>query len=161
MNTNIKAGLVFSIPLVNKAFGFGHLLARQAPIFYMVAYDIQSETPDVDDDSIRRAKPVLMGNFFDVLIRNGRWAPVRHFARPVVPYPCVKIRIGDIFYIESWDRRRKREARQEELLQVEFRANHGPIILEQALNAHFKLVLWESMFEPLRADAVLAVSKLC
>jgi hypothetical protein len=161
MNTNIKAGLVFSIPLVNKAFGFGHVVVRQHPIFYMLAYDVQSETPDIDDDTIRRAKPVLMGNFFDVLIRNGRWKPVRHFAPPAVPYPCFKVKIGDAFYIESWDERRKREATERELAQLQYRRDYGPIILENALNAHFKLRPWEALFDPLRAEAVSVVSKLC
>jgi hypothetical protein len=160
MTAKIKAGLVFSIPLVNEAFGFGHLVARQEPIFYMVAYDVQSETHDIDDDILLQANPVLIGNFFDVLIRMGRWKPVRHVTPPVVPYPCFKIKIGNAFYIESWDRRRIREATSTELAQLGFRANHGPIILENALNAYFELEPWESRFDPLRSEAVSAVSGL-
>jgi hypothetical protein len=116
---------------------------------------------DIGDDAIRRATPVLVGNFFDVLISIGRWRPVRHFTPPVVPYPCFKVRIGNAFYIESWDRRRKREATAIELAQLQFRSDYGPIILENALNAYFELRPWETTFEPLRAEAVSAVSELC
>src|SRR3954470_6770239 len=107
MRLNIEAGLVFAIRLLNEEFGFGQLLVRQEPIFYMVAYDVHSETPAIDNHAIQEASPVLMGNFFDVLIRNGRWTPVRHSVSRVVPYPCFKVRIGDTFYVESWDRQRK------------------------------------------------------
>jgi hypothetical protein len=161
MNTNIEASLVFSIPLANEGFGFGQLVVRQRSIFYMVAYDVQSEKPHVDDDALRRAKPVLMGNFFDVLISIGRWRPVRHFSPPVVPYPCFKVRIGNALYIESWDQRRRREGTAIELAQLQFRADYAPIILENALNAYFGLRAWETAFEPLRAEAVSAVSELC
>lgn len=161
MNAKIEAGLVFSIHLVNKTFGFGHLVIRQEPICYMVAYDVQSETPDIGDDAIRGAKPVLMGNFFDVLIRNGQWITVRHSPPPVVPYPCFKIRIGDTFYVESCDRQRRRKATERELAKLEPRSDYGPIILENALNAYFELMPWEAIFDPLRAEAVSAVSKLC
>jgi hypothetical protein len=161
MKLNIEAGLVFAIRLLNEGFGFGQLVVRQEPIFYMVAYDVQSETPTIGDHTIRQAKPVLMGNFFDVLIRNGRWTPVRHSTPPVVPYPWFKIIIGDIFYVESWDRKRKREATEEELTQLQPRSDYGPIILENALNAHFGLRPWEPLFEPLKAAEVLAISELC
>ena len=161
MKLNIDTGLVFAIRLLNEAFGFGQLVARQHPIFYMVAYDVQSGTPAIDNDVIRQSNPVLMGNFFDVLIRNGRWTPVQHSTPPVVPYPCFKIRIGDIFYVESWDRQRKREATEDEWTLLQPRSDYGPIILEDALNAYFGLRPWEATFEPLKIESVLPVSKLC
>jgi hypothetical protein len=161
MKLNIETGLVFAIRLLNESFGFGQLVVRQEPIFYMVAYDVQCETPAIEDHAIWQAKPVLMGNFFDVLIRNGRWTPIRHSTPPVVPYPCFKIRIGDTFYVESWDRQRKRVATGEELMQLQPRSNYGPIILENALNAYFGLRPWEVTFESLNAEAVLAISELC
>ena len=161
MKMNIEAGLVFAIRLLNEKFGFGQLVVRQEPIFYMVAYDVQSETPAIDDHTIQQSRPVLMGNFFDVLIRNGRWTPVRHFVLPRVPYPCFKVRIGDSFYVESWDRQRKREATEVELRRLQPRSDYGPIILENALNAHFGLTPWETTFEPLKVEAVSAISKLC
>lgn len=161
MKLEIESGLVFAIRLLNEAYGFGQLVVRQEPIFYMVGYDIQSKTPTLDAHALEQAKPALMGNFFDVLIQNGRWVPVRHSTPPVVPYPCYKIRIGDKFYVESWDRQRKREATESELLRLQPRSNYGPIILENALNAHFGLKTWEDGFAPLRAEAVFASSKLC
>jgi hypothetical protein len=160
MRTEIEAGLVFAIPLANGAFGFGHLVARQRPIFYMMAYDVQSATHNIDDDALQRVRPILMGNFFNVLIRNRRWPPVRHLTPPVVPYPCFKIKIGDAFYVESWDRHLQREATEVELAQLGYRRNCGPIILENALNAHFGLGPCETTFEPLTAEAVSAVSEV-
>jgi hypothetical protein len=161
MKATIEAGLVFAIPILNGRFGFGQLVMRQDPIFYMVAYDIEAQSPTIDDPTLRQARAVLMGNFFDILIRNGRWTPIQHFTAPTVPYPCFKIRIGDTFYVESWDRQRKREATPQELTHLQPPSNYGPIILENALNAYFGLSPWECTFEPLKVEAVAAISQLC
>lgn len=161
MKRKIDDGLVFSIRLLNGKYGFGQLVNRQKPIFYMVGYDFQSDVPDIDDETLRHLKPLLLGNFFDVLIRNGRWIPVRHAAPPTVPYPCFKIKIGDTFYIESWDRERKREGTEAELSQLLPRSHYGPIILENALNASLGLGAWDKIFDALKVDAVSRVSGMC
>ena len=64
----IETGLIFAIPLAKDVFGFGQLIAWQNPIFYMVGYDLKAESPTVSDSLIQAAKPILLGNFFDVLI---------------------------------------------------------------------------------------------
>ncbi len=161
MSMNIETGLIFSIPLSKELFGFGHLVARQDPIFYMVAYDLQSESPDINGGDLRLSKPILMGNFFDILIRNCRWKSVKRLDPPKVAFPCFKIRIGDTFYVESWDRQRKREATQEEIAILQPRSNYGPIILENALKAHFGLSPWERTFDALKAENVANTSDMC
>lgn len=102
-----------------------------------------------------------MGNFFDVLIRNGRWQPVRRSAVPKVVFPCFKIKIGDKFYVESWDRQRKREATVDDQALLEPRTNYGPIILENALKAHFGFAPWENAFDLLKVEHVAMLSRIC
>jgi hypothetical protein len=153
----IDEGLLFSIPLSEGMFGFGQLIVWQEPIFYMIAYDLRSESLGIADE--QELRPILMGNFFDVLIRNGRWQPIRQLPVPKVVFPCFKIKIGDRFYVESWDRERKREATPDDLDVLKPRTDYGPIILENALKAHFGLVPWEIMFEPLRVENVTMSSK--
>jgi hypothetical protein len=94
MKISIDAGLVFAIPLAEKTFGFGQLLAWQRPIFFMAGYDIMGESPDVNEHVIDKAKPVLLANFFDILIRNGRWPAIGKREVLKVPFPCFKVIIA-------------------------------------------------------------------
>lgn len=157
----LDIGTLFAIPLAEKAFGFGQLVAWQNPIFYMVGYELKTESPRVNESAIEKARPILMGNFFDVLIRNGRWPIIKKMKIPNVPFPCTKVRIGDKFYVETWDREKKREATSEECAILPFRTNCSAIILENALKAHFGLLSWDSKhFDNLRAEAVTSFSGL-
>ncbi len=159
MKTSIEEGLIFSIPLSEKSFGLGQLIVWQKPIFYMVAYDLQSESRTIDE--AQELRPILMGNFFDVLIRNSRWQPIRKSPVPKVEFPCFKIKIGDKFYVESWDRQRKREATPDDLAVLEPRTNYSPIILENALKAHFGIMPSESMFDALKVERIARLSRMC
>jgi len=156
----IEPGLLIAIPLAEKVFGFGQLIAWQKPIFYMVGYDLKAEIPTLDEQEIIHASPIFMGNFFDVLIKNGRWLSVKKLGIPDVPFPCFKFKIGDKFYVESWDRKQKREATAEECASLQFRTNHSPIILENVLKAHFGFAPWEAKwFESLKVEEVVKQSK--
>jgi hypothetical protein len=160
MNIAIEAGLVFAIPLDEKMFGFGQFLASQQPIFYMAAYDLRAESPYVDRNDLRKATPILLGNFFDALVRNGRWCAVRKQEMPKVPFPCFKIKVGDKLCVESWDRKRIREATPDEYATLQFRSNHSAIVLENALKAHFGLSPWLAKFDGLKVETVAKVSKV-
>lgn len=159
MRQNIDEGLIFCIPLSEKFFGFGQLIVWRKPIYYMVAYDLKSELPTIDE--VQELRPVLVGNFFDVLIRNGRWHALRKSPVPKVLFPCFKIKIGDRFYVESWDQLRRREATADDLAVLQFRTNYGPIILENALKAHFGIIPWEMSFDPLKVEYVRSLSGMC
>jgi hypothetical protein len=160
MNIAIDSGLVFAIPLAEKTFGFGQLIAWQRPIFYMAGYDMKGSSPDVNEQDMRKATPALLGNFFDILIRNGRWLPVGKMETPNVPFPCFKIRIEDNFRVESSDRQQMREATSDECSALQFRSNHSAIILENALKAYFGLSPWEPRFDSLKGDAVAKSSRM-
>jgi len=161
MSVNIDIGLVFAIPLAEGMFGFGQLIAWQRPIFYMAAYDMTAKSLGPSEDDMRSARPVLLGNFFDILIRNGRWLAIQRFQIPKVPFPCFKVRIGDKFYVESWDKQQKREATSEECATLQFRTDNSAIVLENALKAHFALGPWEpNWFDNLKAEAVAKSSNM-
>jgi hypothetical protein len=161
MNIAVDVGLVFAVPLAEKAFGFGQLIAWQRPIFYIAGYDIRSESPYVDEREIKNSRPVLFGNFFDILIRNGRWLAIMQSETPTTPFPCFKVKIGDKFYVETWDRQQMRGATSEECATLQFRSNLSAIVLENALKAYFGLCPWEpKWFDSLKAEAVVKSSKM-
>ncbi len=161
MTIAVDVGLVFAVPLAEKAFGFGQLIAWQRPIFYIAGYDLRSESPCVDEREIGNSRQVLFGNFFDVLIRNGRWPTIMQLETPNTPFPCFKVKIGEKFYVETWDRQRIREATAEECATLQFRSNNSAIVFENALKAYFGLYPWEpKWFDSLKAEAVVKSSKV-
>ena len=161
MSTRIEPGLVFAIPISENLFGFGKLVAKDEPVFYMVGYDICSHTTNLTEEKLDQAKPLFVGNFFDVLIRSERWLPVMKLPIRNLPFPCFKVRIGDKFFIESWNRTSRREATSEELSILRFRVDHGPIILENALKAQFGFAPWDTKFQHLKIEEVAACAQLC
>jgi hypothetical protein len=161
MSVKIDVGLVFAIPVAEHMFGFGQLIAWQRPIFYMAGYDVTAESPGAIEGAMKFARPILLGNFFDILIRNGRWLPIKRLETPKVPFPCFKVKIGDKFYVESWHKQQKREATSEECAILQFRTNNSAIVLEDALKAHFALRPWEpNWFDCLKAEAVARSSNM-
>ena len=126
----------------------------------MTGYDLIAKSADVNEHDIRKAKPVLLGNFFDILIRNGRWLAKGKQEIPKVPFPCFKVEIAGKSYVESWNGQQIREATSDECAILQFRPNHSAIVLENALKAYFGLTLWEPRFESLKVEAVEKVSKM-
>jgi hypothetical protein len=85
---------------------------------------------------------------------------IKRLETPKAPFPCFKVKIGDKFYVESWDRQQVREATFEECTTLQFRTNRGPIVLENELKAHFGFVPWEPRFDSLKAEAVVKSSNM-
>lgn len=161
MKIKVEPGLLFAIPLGDGTFGFGQILAWQDPIYYMAAFKIRSLLPEMERDRIEESSVVLLGNFFDVLLKNKRWTPLYQIPIPRVPFPCYKIKVGETFYVENWDRTEMREASSEDLQALQPRSNYGPIILENALNAYLGIRPWEAQFDPLKIESVAASAKRC
>ncbi len=80
---------------------------------------------------------------------------------PNTPFPCFKVKIGDKFYIETWDRQQMREATSEKCATLQFRSNRSAIVFENALKAYFGLRPWEpKWFDSLKAEAIVKSSKV-
>jgi hypothetical protein len=151
----IKPGLVFAVPLGDGSYGFGQVIEKQGPIYYMAGLDVRKEMPELSQDEFALTKPVVAGNCFDVLLKNGRWTPIGVLPlRTDVPFPCFKVKIGEHFYLESWDRKERRQASSDELHRYGFRTNYGPIMLEHALQAHFGLRSAAANLEALKVENI-------
>ena len=151
-----KEGLVFAMPLGNGQFGLGQIIASEPKIFFMVGFGLALPDLSVSVDDVATAPIVAMGNFFDVLIRKGRWLPVGVMPVRGVRLPHYKVMVDGAFNVESWDRTQARLANDAELDMLQFRSNHGPIILENAVRHKLGLYPHEKLFdqlEPASAEA--------
>ena len=138
-NKKLVEGIGVLIPLGDGRCAPAHLIKKDAPIFFMVAYDIAASRQEiVSADWLSFGPAIFEGNFFTVLIERGRWENVG--LRPISPAvrtPSYIVMINGVPHLEDWDRECMRVAANEDLTRFSFRANHGPIMLENALRAHF------------------------
>jgi hypothetical protein len=143
----LNSGLIFAIPLDRQRFGFGQLVYKQFPIWYMVAFDKSAPGPSLDNPvEIVNSEVIFGGNFFDVLIRNGRWPIVGTAGTPPVRLPEYKLLVDGVMRVASWDRSELHDATYDEVKRLTFRANYAPMILENALRAHFGMGTWKPVY---------------
>ena len=134
----IKEGQIFSIKLADRVYAFGQVIRKGEACYYMAAFDLTTESPAAFDlESLSSAKVLFLGSFFEGLIKNNRWTVVAEAPVRTVPYPCYRVLIAGDWIVESWDRRKKAILSKQSAEQFPFRAEHGAILLEEALQYHF------------------------
>lgn len=134
----VRAGQIFAVKVAEDVYCFGQVMRKGGVCFYMAGFDLTvSSLDDFNQDKLNSAKVLFLGNFFDVLIKNGHWALVTEAPLRVVPYPCYRVMIDGDWVIESWDGSQKITLAEKDALRFPFRANHGAMLLEQALQNHF------------------------
>jgi hypothetical protein len=153
----ISVGDVFAIPLNDTHVGYGQVVAEQAPAYYMAAFDSIDDGGQASAEAVASGRMVLLGNFFDALLKSGRWRIIgKAPLAPGIPFPAYRVVIDGVTYVESWDWRVRRPATADDLKPLRNRANYAPIILENALRALHGMAPWSDHFDGLRIDDVRA-----
>ncbi len=158
-----QVGNVFTVPVNEKQIGYGHVIARFEPVYYMVAYDrVSSINQSSHVREITNSPILFLGNFFDNLISMGHWKVIGNEPPELsrIPFPTYKVQIGNQYFIETWDGAKRRLATPEEILLMDFRDSSGPICLEKALQAYFDNGPWDTFFNRMTRDYVEARSKV-
>lgn len=158
-----QIGDLFQIAIDDKLVAYGHVVAKCEPVYYMIAYDLllfADQSPQIHN--ILRAPILFLGNFFDVLISTGRWKVVGKESPDLsrIPFPSYKVKIGDYFYVESWNGNRRRLVTAEEESLLDFRDNWGPMYLESALKAYYGHESWLDEFDKLTLPYVELRSRI-
>ncbi|MEQ8820663.1 MAG: hypothetical protein RLY93_10485 [Sumerlaeia bacterium] len=156
----IESGLVFAMPLDGNRFSFGQIIKTQVRIHYMAGFDLLKSEPWIDSsEELAMAQVVALGDFFDILLKLGRWQPVGTFECPPVSLPFFKVKIGEDYFVESWDRSWTRVATEEEVRILGFRSHKAPIILENAIKWHFNLEPHHVFFDSLSPVRIHEISR--
>jgi hypothetical protein len=159
---DIKRGTVFTIPLDDDHFSYGQIIKKRFPIYYMVAYNIKTSI-NIELEVVINTEILFLGNFFDALLRNGRWTVVGVIEPPCerIPYPKHKVFVNGRYCVEAWDFSERRWATDEEVELLENSTSVAPIRLENAIKAHFGYRLWDhDAFDFLLYNHVLLSSKI-
>ena len=101
----------------------------------MVAFDrIFGDEEKIGISSILALPIIVLGNFFDTMIRNGSWRIMGNVKPETgnMPFPCYKILEEGKYYVETWDGKRKRPATSNETELLDRPNSNGAVFLEEA-----------------------------
>lgn len=156
MRSLAQIGTVFAIPIDFETWGVGQVLAHRYPSCLMAAFETSySSLPSVDE--LSRANVLYVGDFYDTLIRNGRWKTIGVTAvdSNSVVFPKHKVFIDGRDYVESWDCKHRRLASVEEVSILHDQIVSGPILLENALRHFFGRGSDDVRFDSFKIESVM------
>lgn len=159
MKSNLE-GLVFSVPLADSVYGFGQVIKKKEPIYYMAAFDITKSSPEVTKSEIQNAKIIGLGNFFDILIMNGRWPHVGYMSIPDVPFPCYKYFTSGEYVVKDWEGNFLRIAADDEIRLIPNESNCSGMVFESFLKIKFGLEEYSEFFSGIDFKDIEKASKL-
>ena len=150
-------GTIFSIPLDGAWLGYGQIVRpHQSRSYYMAGLAERSLAPAIPSCTA----VLFLGNFLDILLRIGRWKVVGALPVPDdIPYPCHKIFISGQYYVESWDRQKRRVATPDEPRLLPNDTTFAPMILENAMRWHFGVAPHEDWFDRIQLDYVRSLAR--
>jgi hypothetical protein len=158
-----KVGNVFTIPLTPDKVGYGQVAAGEHIVFYMLAFDYTTTpTEQCDIDAMTSSPMIFAGNFLDNSIKRGKWKVVGNRAPNLtrMPFPAYRVKIGDDYWVESWDMRNRRLANEVEIALLDNRTHYAPVCLEAALKAYYGLAPRPKWYEELTLGYVQLRSKV-
>jgi hypothetical protein len=162
MKHKTRIGDIFTVPISDNKMCYGQVVAACDPIYYMIAFDFvsgQSESAEIQ--KIVSLPILLLGNFFDTLIKMGEWKVVANTMPNLIriPFPLHQVQMDGNTFVESWDGAHRRLATPEEARLLDRPANFGPVWLEDALKAHYGLGPDDPEFRKFQLDYVIARTK--
>lgn len=156
-------GDVFLIPLDDVSAVGGHVVAiREHEELYVAIMGHRVRRDENDPEVAIAGEPVLLTLSFDAKLSNGDWAIIGNLAGAVnrYPHPAFKIKYVGAMLIESRDRSVRRPATNEELDILQNRSVASPMVIEDAIRAHFGLGEWSESYNKRRAEYAAKSSEL-
>lgn len=163
MNTIPTVGDVFLVPLDEISAAGGHVIAiRENEELYVAILDRRLRRSESDPEVAIAGNPVLLTLSFDGKLSNGEWPIIGNLAEAIerYPHPAFKIKHAGTMSIESRDKNVRRPATVDELEVLQNRSVASPMIIEDAIKAHFGLGEWNDSYDKRRAEYAAASSEL-
>lgn len=137
-----RVGLLFAVRLEGGMFGFGQVVARHRATWFMVAYSVVKDRPQLECSEIKELEILFGGNYFDSRIASGHWVTLGVCdASPRVCFPKFKVLQDGVWQVISWDRAAMRLATPNEVAMLEFRTDSSAPVFEDGLNHYLGRVL--------------------
>lgn len=159
-----KEGDYFRIPLRNGNFAVGYVISKGRPTFFMGALGRQFETDKKFDSKLLFDVENFgfFGSFFDSKLKNGDWPIMGSLVSDSssYPLPISKIKKGNDYILERWDRTVIRKATSKDILYYDNPTNRAPMILENAINSFFGLHERNPKYKKVAAEYVISQAKL-
>ena len=163
MEIKPKVGDVFLIPLDESSAAGGHVVSiREGEELYLAVFDQRLSLNEINPILAIGGVPVLLALSFDAKFWHGNWPIIGNQGSPVgqYPQPNFKIKHTGVMSLESRDKTVRRPATPDELEILKYRSVATPIIIEDAIKAHFGIGQWDEGNDELLAEYAIASSKL-
>jgi hypothetical protein len=165
MKIKPKVGDVFLIPLSATSSAGGHVVAiREKEELYVAVFGQKLRKDEVDPEVTIAGDPVLLALTLDAKLFHGHWPIIGNLpiAPNRYPEPAFKVEYGypGIMSIESRDQSVRRAATFDELKVLRYRSVASPIIIEDAIKAHFGIGEWNESDDEYRAEYAMVSAKL-
>ena len=163
MNTKPKVGDVFLVPLDEVSAAGGHVISiREGEELYLAVFDQRLKLNETDPIVAIGGSPVFLTLSFDAKFWHGNWPIIGNRADLTerYPQPNYKIKHAGVMSLESRDRKILRPALFNELEILRYRSVAAPVIIEDAIRAHFGIGEWDDNNDEFLAEYAIASSKL-
>jgi hypothetical protein len=158
-----RVGDVFLIPLDETSYAGGHVIAiRENAELYVAVFGHRLRHDEIDPEAAIAGDPVLLTLTFDAKLFHGEWPIIGNLmgATDRYPDPAFKIKHAGVMNIESRDKSVRRPAGEDELEFLQYRSVGSPMIIEDAIKAHFGIGRWSESYNKRLAEYAVSSSKL-
>jgi Immunity protein 26 len=154
MAIQVKVGDVFLIPLDGKSWAIAQLVSAWSEELYIAVFANKVETQGVDPQSVVDQIPVFLVLTLDAKIFHGDWPILGNVQDNLAsfPQPAFKVRESGVVHIESRDRSIYRPASPAETEILRYRSVSSPAVIEEAVQAYFRVSEWNPHFDKFYAD---------
>lgn len=162
MKIKAEVNDVFSITLGEGNVCLGIVAAKWKSELYILIFREKIEKSlALSNINVSELTPYFASSSLDALIWHGRW-PIIHknVVAPVMLQPFYKVIEPQGIVAESFDRKNRVNASEEQTKFLRYRTCVAPIRLENAIRSLHGQIPWEPAFDELKYDYVLASNVL-
>jgi hypothetical protein len=157
--TELRVGDVFSVPLDERRFGLGQVVALygEDAYFFALFEPAFARSEPLDLEQALQSSVAFLGLSLDARIAAGQWTILGHHPVPNdVPLPAFKEMVGGPERVDVVDfsGNRRRPASREEAAWLPNRKIVAPVRLERALKAKHGLEPWKEEYGSLEPSPV-------
>lgn len=163
MKIAAKVGDVFLIPLDETSSAGGQVIAiRENAELYIAVFGHRVPRNEADPAAAIAGDPVLLTLTLDAKLFHGEWPVIGNLSAAINRYPdlAFKIEHAGEMNIESRDKSIRRPATVDELKVLQNRSVGSPMIIEDAIKAHFGIGEWNESYDKRRAEYAEVSSRL-
>jgi hypothetical protein len=157
----VKTGDVFLIPIDDTRWVIGQLVDSRNGELYVAIFPAAYHRQNIDPRMILDQHPLFLALTLDALIYHGNWPVIGNIKENLYKFPEPAFKVGgdDTMLLISRNQKIERRATKRELEVLKYRSMVTPMVLQNAVQAHFGLEEWNAHYDEFLPDYYYTTSK--